>query len=438
MKPNNEAIFAANFKTTPYWWEAAAPETAPEALPGAVDVVIVGSGYAGLTAAAELARAGRSVAVLDRGDIGGGGSTRSGGMVSSGQKLVVTGAVQGLSPEQVSRLLAESLKSFDYMQELIRSESLDADLQLYGRFFGAYTPSHYKRLLRQGQLLREKTGVTVHEISREQQRSVLGSDFYYGGIVVDNYGGLHVSKYHRSLRELARSRGATLHSQAGVNGIERAGAGHLVKTDRGNVRAGKVIYATNGYTGADAAWLQRRIVPVASYQIATSELPAGLMEKLNPGRRMVSDTQRNLYYSRPSPDGKCMLFGSRPVIFDTDEQDAARRLYKAMLEVYPELAGVTLTHSWKGFVGMTFDKRAHIGERDGIYHAVGCNGNGVALMTYLGYKAARQLLGRDEAKSAFASGEFPSAFFYSGKPWFVPPATALYEIADRVEGLSRG
>jgi gamma-glutamylputrescine oxidase len=432
------APLASAFKADPYWWDAARPFADHTALPAEVDVAIVGSGYCGLNAAIELARHGKTVAVLDRDEIGAGGSTRSGGMVSSGQKMVVTGAVKGLSPERVSRLLAESLRSFEYLKQRIYGDNLDADLQINGRFFGAYTPAHFERFRQQGELLRSKTGVRVHLIDRASQRSVIGSDYFYGGMLVDDYGGLHVSKYHRALSELARASGVTLHSHAGVQRLRRIGSEHEVTTARGSLRARHVIVATNGYSDTGPGdFVHRRVVPVNSYQIATATLPAETIQRLIPNGRMISDSQRNLYFFRPSPDGTRLLFGSRVVIFDTDEITAAHKLHRAMVAIFPELSTVEVTHSWKGQVAMTFDKRAHLGERDGVHYAVGCNGNGVALMSYLGYRIARKVLSSEEALSAFDGGDFPAASYYNGTPWFVPAATALYEIGDAWDSRAR-
>src|SRR5882757_3974302 len=104
--------------TDPYWWDAAPPEDAGDPLPDFADVVIVGSGYCGLSAAAELARNGTDAIVLDAEALGAGASTRSGGMVSSGQKLVMTGAVRGAARERVVELLAESVASFAHIENL--------------------------------------------------------------------------------------------------------------------------------------------------------------------------------------------------------------------------------------------------------------------------------------------------------------------------------
>src|SRR5258708_15357588 len=283
-------LFHDDFRLAPYWWDAAPPETARDALPSRVDVAIIGSGYCGLSAAAEAARQGATAAGLDAAEIGAGGSTRSGGMVSSGQKLALTNAIRGVSAERLGRLMRESMASFDYLKRIVADEALDADLRISGRFFGAFTPGHFEQLRRQGDLLREKTGVTVHVITRAEQRAIIGSDYYYGGILVDEYGGLHTAKYHRALRDLARRRGASLHSHAAVARIERCGARFLVHTARGRIAAKHVLVATNGYTGRLLPFFSRRVLPVASYQIATEPLPAGLMSVLNPGRRMISDS----------------------------------------------------------------------------------------------------------------------------------------------------
>ena len=425
----------SQLNTDPYWWDAAPPENARDALPDRADVVIVGSGYCGLSAAAELARNGTDAIVLDAEALGAGASTRSGGMVSSGQKLVMTGAVRGAARERVAELLTESVASFAHIENLIAQENLDAGYRKCGRFFAAYVPKHYDRLRRQGELLRDMTGVTVHDIPRAEQHRVTGTDFYHGGIVVDDYGGLHPGLYARSLRDLARRCGARLFSHAPVRGIARAAEGFTVTTSRGTVRAKEVVVATNGYTGAATPKLRPRVVPVYSYQIATEPLPPELLNEINPGQRMISDSQRELYYTRPSPDGTRVLFGSRPSFNDLDERAAARNLSRKLAAVWPKLDKFRVTHSWRGKVAMTFDKVAHMGADEGVHYAVGCNGNGVALMTYLGHQTALKLLGRANKPCAFDVPDFPTEPYYGGKPWFLPIVSGWYHFRDGVDRM---
>jgi len=422
-----------HFSTDPYWWDAAPPEDARAELPQRADVVVIGSGYSGLSAAAELARNGTDVVVVDAEALGAGASTRSGGMVSSGQKMVMTGAVRGKARQRVSELLEDSVASFEHIENLIAQEKLDAGYHKCGRFFAAYVPKHYDRLRRQGELLREMTGVTVHDIPKAEQHRITATDFYHGGIVVDDYGGLHPGLYARSLRDLARHYGARLISHAPVRSIRREAGGFMVATGRGEISAREVVVATNGYTGAATPRLRRRIVPVYSYQIATEPLPPELMDAINPGRRMISDSQRELYYTRPSPDGTRILFGSRPSFIEMDERAAAHNLAARLEEVWPQLARFKISHSWRGKVAMTFDKVAHMGQDEGVHYAIGCNGNGVALMTYLGHQTALKLLGKANKACAFDAPDFPTEPYYSGRPWFLPIVSAWYHLRDGID-----
>lgn len=434
-------VLAPNFTTNPYWWDAAPPETARDPLPERTDVLVVGSGYCGLSAAAELARNGVDVTVVDAEELGAGASTRSGGMVSSGQKLVIGGAIKGVDAARMERLLEDSLSSYEHLKTLIQDQSLDADLAVLGRFFGAHVPRHYDRLRRHGELLARHTGVTVHEIPKARQHEITRTDFYHGGIVIDDYGGLHPAKYHRALRRLAESHGAKLRSHAPVLKVGGPQDGvHAVETGRGTIHARHVFFGTNGYSDKASGFLHKRIVGVKSYQIATEPLPPELMAEINPGRRMITDSKRELIYSRPSPDGTRILFGSRPGMFDLPESEAAPRLHALMLRVWPQLAGYQVTHCWSGKVGMTADKIAHMGRRGGIDFAIGCNGNGVALMTYLGHQSALKILGQQNRKSAFDDPNFPEipVPLYDGRPWFLPIVSGWYHLQDALARRAAG
>ena len=424
-------IFANGFKTDPYWWEAAPPEDpGRDPLPDETDVAIVGSGFCGLAAALELARNGLSVAVLDSGPLGIGASSRSGGMVSSGQKLVLKDALKGFPPDQAAEALEDSKATFDFLQTLIAREQLDADLQISGRFFGAWTPAHYATLGQQAALLAERTGVRARMIPRARQREEIGSDFYHGGMLVEEYGGLHPSKYNAALRRAARRAGAGLHAFAGVEGWTPDGPWQRVRTARGTLRAKHVVVATNGCTSANLTWFRRRLIPVTAFIMATEPIEPRVMDEILPHRRMVSDTRKELSFYRPSPDGTRILFGGRPNAFGNDERSAAIGLHARMVQVWPQLRDVKLSHSWRGNVAMTFDRLPHLGQEDGIHYALGCNGNGVAMMSWLGHQTAERILGRRNRPSAFEDRPFPAPPLLRDNTWLLPLASAGYHLRD--------
>ncbi len=426
-------------KTTPYWWEDAPPDEAPPpSLPSKADVVVVGSGFAGLCCALELAEQGRSVVVLDGGPLGAGASTRSGAMVTGGQKLVVTDAMRGLSADRQAALLADAKESLDSMAVRVARYGLDADYHAYGRLIAAHVPQHMDRLARWAVLLRERAGSDVVVLDPAAMRQELPSPRYHGGILINDYGGLHPGKYHRALREAARALGVGLHPFTPATAIIAEGTGHRVRTPRGDIAVRHVVAGTNGYTGALTPWLRRRVVPVGAYVVATEQLPPAVIDGLIPRRRMVSDTQRDLFWFRPSPDGTRIIFGARPFLRETTPARAAPVLHRQLCSVFPHLAEVAISHCWQGHVGMSRDHLPHMGIRDGVHYAVACNGSGVAMMSYLGAQTARKITGRQNRPCAFDVEAFPAVPLYAGRPWFVPAVAAWYRLRDRVDrGLAQ-
>jgi glycine/D-amino acid oxidase-like deaminating enzyme len=166
-----------------------------------------------------------------------------------------------------------------------------------------------------------------------------------------------------------------------------------VVTTRGSVRAGQVLLATNATADAAVPDLERRVLPVGSYVIATDVLDPALAASVLPTGRMVFDTRNFLAYWRLSPDGR-LVFGGRRNMDPSEVADARDFLSDAMVAVHPQLAGVGVRYAWGGNVAMTFDRLPHVGQLDGVWYATGCNGSGVALNTWLGHRTALAMSGR--------------------------------------------
>ena len=148
-------------------------------------------------------------------------------------------------------------------------------------------------------------------VPKERQREEMASDYYYGGMVVERSAKLHPALYYKGLLDAARRRKITICAKAAVKTITPAGKGWRIATSRGDIEAGDVVIATNGYTGDATPQLKRRLIPLASHIIATEELPPDLARSLIPKGRTLADTKRVLCYYRMSPDGKRMIFGGR-------------------------------------------------------------------------------------------------------------------------------
>jgi glycine/D-amino acid oxidase-like deaminating enzyme len=436
------SIFAAGFQSKPWWWEAAEPAEHRQALPDIADVAIVGGGYAGLSAALTLRRLGHEPVVIDAERIGWGASSRNGGMVSGGLK-VASGALEATHGKDGARRLADAAAaSFPFIEETIAREGIDCDYIRCGRFVPAWTPKHYAALEAKAGFLAEVTGLPTEMLPRARQREALGSDLYHGGMQAAASGSLHPGKYARGLAAAAERAGALLVDGVRVQRIAREGDGFRVVTDRGAMRARAVLVATNGYSldkakGAAMPWLARRLVPLASYIIATEELPEATIERLFPGRRMISDTKRVLNYFRPSPDGRRVIWGGRASFRSVTAEQAAPALRAAMVECFPELAAVKITHAWTGNVAFTFDELPHIGVQDGMHYAAGCQGSGVAMATWLGHRVALKIAGAANEAFALDGLHFPTRPLYRGDPSLVLPVIGeWYRLRDRLDRMA--
>jgi glycine/D-amino acid oxidase-like deaminating enzyme len=249
---------------------------------------------------------------------------------------------------------------------------------------------------------------------------------------VGRSGALHPAKLVAGLARAAREAGADLRGATAVLGLEPGGPGHVVETSRGQVRCAEVVVATNGTTDRHVVpWLGRRILGVGSYIIATEPLDGALASAVSPHGRMFFDTRNFLHYWRLSPDGTRVLFGGRTSFAPTSVPRSRDRLYAAMVDIHPQLAGVRVERAWGGQVALTVDRLPHIGRHpgSGVVYAMGYCGTGVALSIHFGRSVGRWLCGAGELP-AFARRPWRMVPPPAQVPWLLPVAGWWYQARD--------
>ncbi|HMK78571.1 MAG TPA: FAD-binding oxidoreductase [Xanthobacteraceae bacterium] len=431
-------LFTDDFRTTSYWWDRVPRPMLPEFdLPRRVDVIIIGSGYTGLSAALQTARGGRHTLVLDAEDAGFGCSTRNGGQISTSIKPPFAQLARRYGAQRAAAILQEGHNSLAWVSRFVAEEKIDCDLRICGRFHAAHNPAQYEALARAAQAQPAGLKVEAQIVPRAEQHGELGTDAYFGGVVYTRHASLDPARLHQGMLDRAREAGAIVAPHCPALDIQRDGAAFRVETARGAITARNVVVATNGYSGRIAPWLQRRVIPIGSYIIATEPLRRDVMARLMPKDRIVSDTRKVVYYYRASPDGRRILFGGRVSANEVDPRKSAPLLHAELARLFPELAGVKVSHSWCGFIAYTFDALAHVGARDGLFYAMGYCGSGVGMAPYLGMRIGQQVLGRQEGATAFDGLAFPTRPFYRGNPWFLGPAIRYYRWRDS-RGVPRG
>ena len=404
-------------------------------------MAILGAGYTGLSAARQLAKAGASVVVFDRGVVGSGASSRNAGQVLTGLKLEPAALVAKYGEARARQLFHASRDAIAALETIVSEERIDCDLQRTGHLQAAAKPSHFEAFKEEQALLARVFGHRVRLISKSDQGAELGARGYHGLLLDEDSRALNPAKYVHGLAAAARRAGALIVENAAVGKMTRTGGERTrsewsrsewtIETGAGQIRARDVLVATNGYTDHAAPALQRRLIPIGSYIITTAPLPPEAVARILPKRRMVFDSRYFLHYFRLTPDNR-LLFGGRAEFSGPtleSETRAVMILRRAMSSTFPELSATPIDYAWSGRVAFTRDQMPHAGRMDDMFYAGGYCGHGVAMATYLGSLIARRIAGEPLEHPLFDDHFDPIPLYY-GRPWFLPLVGLYYRWLD--------
>ena len=405
-------------------------------IPEKADVAIIGGGYTGLSAALTLAKRGVNVVVLEAETMGWGASSRNGGMTLTGLKPAMQTVIKKYGRELAKELFQCSLDSVDTVEKIIKEEAIDCGFARTGHLLAANKPKHYEALKDEVEFMAKEFNHKVHLVPPSEMRNEVGSDIYHGALVDEVSAGLNPAQFVTGLASAAQKAGAMLCARARVNRLRRGENCFVIETERGTLSAEFVFVATAGYTGNIAKKLQKKVIPIGSFIIATEKLSDELAHKLSPKNRMTFDYKHYLNYFRLWD--KRMIFGGRAAFFPENKNTIARSgeiLQREMVQVYPQLKEVKVEYVWGGTLDFAFDMMTHVGELDGVHYSLGYAGHGVAMGTYLGKTTAEAMLTGNVKEHPFARFAFPNAplGLYDGRPWFLPFAGMWHKILDWVE-----
>lgn len=399
------------------WAATASPAPDYARLTGAedCDVAIIGAGFTGLSAALHLARQGGKVIVLEANEPGWGASGRNGGQVITGLKHNPDDLKETFGPVMGERIAQSMGRAADLVFSLIDKYSIDCHANRSGWIQAAHGPKAYDDLVVPRCRQWQARGIAARLLGRAEIAAMIGSrpEAYHGGWFDPRGGTLQPLSYARGLASAAITEGAKVCAQSKVETLERDGDHWNVKLVRGSVRARQVIMATNAYTGPLWGHLERTIIPVSSFQIATHPLDAATRQRILPGGQGVADTRRLLLYFRLDHQGRFVMGGRSPVDDNPAKSDAAP-LQAAIRRIFPGLDASEIDHVWSGKVAITRDSLPHLHIlAPDLIAALGCNGRGVAMCTMMG-----------RIISDLASGTAPEDLAF---PVTAPNAFALHE-----------
>lgn len=421
-------------KLESYWLDTAPTfdGAAQGPVEGRVDVVVIGGGFTGLSAALALARRKASVVVLEAGRVVGEASGRNGGQCNNGLAHDFAALSARLGKEAARDFYRAYSAAVDTVERLIGEETIDCDFQRRGRIKLAAKPAHFDKLAQACELLRAEVDQNVHLVPADRIRDEVGSDAFYGGLVQTTSAQMHVGKFGVGVAQAAARYGARIYESAAVTAIERAsGNSFRVTSTRGTVNAGQVLIATGSTSNGPFGWFQRRLAPVGSFIVVTEPLEQAQLDRLLPTRRSYVTSKNIGNYFRATPDNR-LLFGGRARFAMSNprsDQKSGDILRTTLAQVFPELSSVRIDYCWGGLVDMTADRLPRAGEHEGMYYSMGYSGHGVQMSVHMGQVMA-DVMGGNAERNPWRQLDWPTIPGHFGKPWFLPLVGAYYRVQD--------
>ncbi|WP_051929179.1 FAD-binding oxidoreductase [Thermopetrobacter sp. TC1] len=381
------------------WYRATlgeAPSHAPLRKDLRVDVAIIGAGLTGLSAALDLAEQGVRTAVLEAGPIGWGATGRNGGQICTGYTVSMKSFEKHLGRHGAQETFAISEEAKALIRE--RCEKYDIDCALaWGYLICANKPSQMDDLKEWAEELAAYGYDRCRIIDKATlEAEHLGSRVYHGALVDPGAGHFHPLKYAYGLARAAEEAGARIFEHSPVLEVEEERDGGIVLScAEGHVRCDHLIIAANAYLGRLFPRLARRILPVASYVIATEPLGEERARGLIKRNEAVADANFVVDYFRLTPDHR-LLFGGRCSYTGWHPKDLAAFMRPRMLRVFPQLADAEIDFAWGGHIAITMNRMPDagiLGRQGRILYAQGYSGQGVALSGMMGRLMAERILG---------------------------------------------
>ena len=379
-----------------YYAATANPAPRHPALAGEVsaDVVVVGGGFTGLSAALSAAEAGYSVVLVEAKRIGWGASGRNGGQMIPGMRWSVSDLLDEFGEDRARGLVALGLEAGERVRARIARHAIACDLR-DGHFHAAWKPAHMDAIRRERDLLASLAGCDrVQVVEPNEVPNFVATEAYHGGLYDPEGGHLHPLNYALGLAQAAQAAGVRIFEDSPALAMAHTSPVR-VTTPGGIVTATLGVLACDSDVGGLEPQFAGAMMPIANYNVATAPLGAEQAKRLIPSNASIAESRFVLNYYRLTADHR-LLFGGGEKYTPTPPASIAEFVRPFMERIFPKLRGVRIEYGWGGMVGVTLNRLPQFGRIGNTFYAHGYSGHGVLLTTLAGELIVEAMRGTAE------------------------------------------
>ncbi|QRM56652.1 FAD-binding oxidoreductase [Sinorhizobium sp. BG8] len=408
-----------------YATATAAPETRP--LEGRIkaDVCIVGGGYTGLTTALELARDGVKVVLLEREEIGFGGSGRNAGHCTPTFTHYSLPELRRMLGEPwAERLIARQTRANDRVGEMIRRYQIQCEWQQNGYVQGALHGNAIRGLEEKVNMY-NAVGAKTRLLGRDEVQAITGSPRFHAGWFHSEAGHLNPLGYARGLARAVIQEGGIIHTYSPVTSCKPEGGVWAVGTDQGTVVADKVIFATGAYTVGGWPKLDRTFKIHKVFVAATQPLSEDERRSVLPQNTTIHDGRGDIYVYKYNAEGR-IVASMFPMGRRGRDMDYTRKVMSDRLKwLHPQIQQeIRWEYFWFGELDMQYRTVPRLYDlAPGVVALTGLSGRGVPTGSMLGGILAEWAKGVPEKELSLKVEPLSAAPFYMN---YGPPLTLRY------------
>lgn len=410
------------------WYATARPAPRTEPLAGATkaDVCVVGAGYAGLTTALELAKAGVSVVVLEREEAGFGGSGRNAGHCTPTFTHYSLPELRGMLGEPwAERLIERQTRANDRVSAMIRDYQINCEWVQNGYVMGAPHRSALDEIRRKVETY-NAVGARTRLIDGHEVAAITGSPRFHGGWLHEEAGHLNPLSYARGLAGAVLQEGGRIFTGSAALSCDRhAGGGWEVRTKQGHVIADKVIFTTGAYTVGGWPKLDRTFKIQRVFVAATQVLSEETRRTVLPRNTTIHDGRGDIFVYKYNAEGRIVAsmfpMGRRGRDMAYTRQVMSDRLKWLHPQIREE---IRWDYFWFGELDMQYRTVPRFYDlAPGVVALTGLSGRGVPTGSMLGSILSEWALGKPQNELALKLEPLTAAPFYMN---FGPALTLRY------------